>query len=277
MNELFFPVFGPLLILLLVVPLCALAGKAGLAWLDRASTSAAGRFGTLRYLLLVAPPFLPVAWAISAGVHQAESGRSVLSCLVTHDFEELCVEPLLFAGLLSLLVAARVIPELVRTLRASSHRRAGSTAEVERVRRLDPLRYLVLALAVRLNPFGELLLRREAARWIFEREVQCDRAAVLSGAVPFGLARALVQASRPEQAAIAHLGAGSLGKLRLRIELLLSYAEKRPVDDVTRGASALLLVCTVAGLAITLPHVASTSPLDALHVGVERAAAAFLN
>ncbi len=127
MNELFFPVFGPLLILVVVVPLCALAGKAGLAWLDRASTSAAGRFGTLRYLLLVAPPFLPVAWAISAGVHQAESGRSVLSCLVTHDFEELCVEPLLFAGLLSLLVAARVIPELVRTLRASSHRRAGST------------------------------------------------------------------------------------------------------------------------------------------------------
>ncbi len=97
------------------------------------------------------------------------------------------------------------------------------------------------------------------------------------GAVPFGLARALVQASRPEQAAIAHLGAGSLGKLRLRIELLLSYAEKRPVDDVTRGASALLLVCVVAGLAVTLPHVASTSPLDALHLGVERVAAAFLN
>jgi beta-lactamase regulating signal transducer with metallopeptidase domain len=342
MNELFFPVLGPLLVLLVVVPLSALAGKAGLALLDRASTGSVARFGTLRYLLLVAPPFLPVAWAISAGVHQAESGRSVLACLVTHDFEELCLEPLLFAGLLSLLVAARLFPEIARTRRASSHRRAGDTPEVarvsrllaehpelaglelgrhlfvtdesiggsaaigwwrpvvildskfvrecddeslvaaiahelEHVRRLDPLRYLVLALAVRLNPFGTFSARRDAARWIFEREVQCDRAAVLSGAVPFGLARALVQASRPEQGAIAHLGAGSLGKLRFRVELLLSYAEKRPIDDVARGASALLLVCFVAALAVTLPHVASTSPLDALHLGVERAAAAFLD
>jgi beta-lactamase regulating signal transducer with metallopeptidase domain len=342
MNELYFPVLGPLLVLLIVVPLSALAGKAVLAWLDRSSTGSAGRFGTLRYLLLVAPPFLPVAWAISAGVHQAETGRSVLACLVTHDFEQLCVEPLLFAGLLSLLVAARLLPELVRTLRASRHCPVLASAEVARVRRLiaehaelaglelgrhivvtdesiggsaalgwwrpvvvvdskfvrdcddeslvaaiahelehvrrrDPLRYLLLALAVRLNPFGGGSVRREAARWIFEREVQCDRAAVLSGAVPFGLARALVQASRPEQAAIAHLGAGSLGKLRLRIELLLSYAEKRPTDDVTRGASALLLACLVAALAVTLPHVASTGPLDALHLGVERAAAALLN
>jgi Zn-dependent protease with chaperone function len=342
MNELFFPVFGPLLILLVVVPLSALAGKVVLSALDRASDAPSGRFGTLRYLLLVAPPFLPVAWAISAGIHQAESGRSVLACLVTHDFEQLCVEPLLFAGFLSLLVAARLSPELVKTLKASRRRHrddspesarvrrllaehpelgalelgrdllvtdesiGGSAAvgwwrpvvvvdsnfvracddeslvaaiahELEHVRRRDPLRYLVLALAVRLNPFGALSLRRDAARWIFEREVQCDRAAVLSGAVPFGLARALVQASRPKHAAVAHLGASSLGKLRLRVELLLSYAEKRPLDDVRRGAFALLLVSSIAALTVMLPHVASTGPLDALHLGVEHAARALLN
>ncbi len=342
MNELYFPLLGPLLVLLVVVPLAALAGKAALLLLDRASARSVSRFGALRYLLLVAPPFIPVAWAISAGVHQAETGRSVLACLVTHDFEQLCVEPLLFAGFLSLLVGVRLLPELARTLRASKLRPARQSPEVDRVRRLlaehvelrdlvlgrsilvtdesiggsaalgwwrpivvvdskfvrecddeslvaaighelehvrrrDPLRYQVLSLAVRLNPFGTLLARRDAARWIFEREVQCDRAAVLSGAVPFGLARALVQASRPDQTAIAHLGAGSLGKLRFRIELLLSYAEKRPIDDVTRGASALLLACLVAALAVTLPHVASTGPLDALHLGVERAASALLD
>jgi beta-lactamase regulating signal transducer with metallopeptidase domain len=341
-NELFFPLFGPLLVLSVVVPLGALAGKAALLLIDRVSPGSVGRFGALRYLLLVAPPFMPVAWAISAGVHQAETGRSVLACLVTHDFEQLCVEPLLFAGFLSLLVGARLVPELLATLRASKHRPTHHSAEVDRVRwllsehielrglelgrnivvtdqsiggsaalgwwrpvvvvdskfvrecddeslvaaiahelehvrRRDPLRYLVLSLAVRLNPFGALLTRRDAARWIFEREVQCDRAAVLSGAGPFGLARALVQASRPHHTAIAHLGAGSLGKLRFRIELLLSYAEKRPSDDVTRGASALLLACLVGALAVTLPHVASTGPLDALHLGVERAAAALLD
>jgi Zn-dependent protease with chaperone function len=341
-NELYFPLLGPILVLLMVVPLAALTGKAVLLLINRASPASLGRFGALRYLLLVAPPFMPVAWAISAGVHQAETGRSVLACLVTHDFEQLCVEPLLFAGFLSLLVVARLLPELVRTHRASKVRPAAASWEVSRVRRLigdheelrglelgrnivvtdesiggsaalgwwrpivvvdskfvrecddeslvaaiahelehvrrrDPLRYLVLSLAVRLNPFGALVTRREAARWIFEREVQCDRAAVLSGAGPFGLARALVQASRPNQPAIAHLGAGSLGRLRFRIELLLSYAEKRPTDDVARGASALLLACLVAALAVTLPHVASTGPLDALHLGVERAAAALLD
>lgn len=335
MSELFFPVFGSLLILCVVVPLCALLGRAALCLLDRDLPGSAARSGTLRYLLLVGPPMLPVVWCVSAGLHQAESGRSVLACLVSHEFEQVCLEPLTFAIVLLALASLRAVPELMRTWRASRFCPVAQSKEVDRVkqllaatpglarvklgrdlfvteaaiggsaalgwwrpvvvvessfvrrcddeslaaaiahelehvRRRDPLRYLLLTLAVRLNPLSALIARREAVRWIFEREVQCDRAAVLSGAAPLGLARALVQASRPLPQAVAGLGEASLGKLRLRVELLLSYAERRPLDDAAQGAFALLFACLIGALAVTLPHIASTGPLDALHFGIER-------
>ncbi len=141
--------------------------------------------------------------------------------------------------------------------------------ELEHVRGFDPLRYWLLAAAVRLVPFGEALLGRSAAAWLFSREVECDRAAVLAGAAPLGVAQALLRASRPASPVLAHIG-GAASRLRLRVELLLAYAEARPRDDVSRGRAPLVLSMLLAVGVGLLPHAFGAHPLDFLHTGLER-------
>jgi Zn-dependent protease with chaperone function len=340
MNELLFPTVGAALVALVVLPAFAALCLLMLRALERVSGSRLHSFRTVRFLLLVFPSLLPLAWALSAGLHQAETGRSVLACLISHDLEQLCIEPLLFVAMLAAFVLLRIRPflwaarrppraasglesmEVIRVeeligrhsslallrgrimitdgavggcatlgvlwpvvaLDASFVQQCddetllGALAhELEHVRGRDPLRYLLLALSVHVNPITERLLGRHAAAWIFSREVQCDRAAVLAGAEPFGVARALLQASRPPRAAMAHIsGAGA--KLRLRVELALAYGERRPANDVAQGRSALLLVL-VGALAVALPHLdlGGTDPLDVLHTAVERVAEGLLD
>lgn len=336
MNELLFPTFGTAVVVLLVLPLCAALSKATLVVLDRLAGTRLLRWGTIRYLLVVLPSLVPFAWTISAGLHQAESGRSVIGCIFLHDFEELCLEPLLFAALLSLVALACAGPWVVRCWRLSNIQGIASSSEAARVAELiartpqlaglrgrfivadggvggsaalglwrpivamdadfvnrcddetligamahelehlrggDTFRYWLLALALKLNPVGSWMLKRDAAAWVFRREVQCDRAAVLAGAEPFAVATALLRAASPRDAALAHIGSAR-AKIRLRVELLLAYAEKRPATDARLGASVIALVALVAGAASIVPHVGGTNPLDVMHTTVERVASA---
>lgn len=336
MNELLFPALGTAVVVLLVVPLCAALSKALLVVLDALAGTRLLRWGTVRYLLLVLPSLVPFAWTISAGLHQAESGRSVLGCIFLHDLEELCLEPLLFAGLLSIVASACVGPWAFRCWRLSSVRGNAASSEAVRVAALvaetaqlaalrgrvvvtaggiggsaalgfwrpivamdadfvnrcddetligamshelehlrggDTFRYWVLALALKLNPVGAWLLKRDAAAWVFRREVQCDRAAVLAGAEPLAVATALLRAASPPDTALAHIG-GARAKLRLRVELLLAYAEKRPASETGIKISVVALVALVAGAASIVPHVGGTNPLDVMHTTVERVASA---
>jgi Zn-dependent protease with chaperone function len=334
MSELLFPIFGTLAIVFVLLPLCALAGTGAVYALDRWGGDGVARWSTPRYLLLVVPTLLPLVWSISAGLHQAETGRSVIACLLAHDLHEICAEPLLFAALMTAFVVARAwrcvmsLPRLGRNARSGGAQAlrvarvvaehaelaplrdrvvvvrdglvggsatlgvfrqvvaldadyvdrcddealAGALAhELSHLHARDPLRYLLLVVAVQLNPLV-CPLRREAAGWIYRRELACDRAAVLRGATPFGVARALLAAARPPHAALAHIRGGSAKKLRLRVELLLAYAEARPGDS-GRRSWALALATAIGLVALAGPHVGGTDPLDALHTGVERVAA----
>lgn len=96
MSEVVFPLLGTAFVVLLVLPACALVAKAGLVILERDELSGPFHGLGLRYLLLTASSVLPIAWFLSAGMHQAESGRSVLACLFDHHTTARCFEPGLF-------------------------------------------------------------------------------------------------------------------------------------------------------------------------------------
>lgn len=340
MSEVLFPTVGAALIVLLVLPACAVLGRGLLALCER-FRGGGGRFMGLGYLLLLVPSLVPIVWTLSAGLHQAETGRAVLACLLRHDLEEACVEPLLFVAMLGALIAFSVRPWLAAYRRASRLTPSRDSIAVARVERLvgthpalselrerwlvsegsvngtatvglwrplvavdatfvarcddemllgalchelehlrgrDPLRYALLSLSMHLNPFGGRLLRRDAAAWVLRREMECDRMAVLGGAEAFGVARALLCASAPATAAIAHIRGGTRSRLRLRVELLLAYAEAPPSErDRVTSLASLLPLGAILLLALALPHGGKTGPLDVLHTSVELAARALIH
>src|SRR6478609_4317918 len=101
MSEAAFPVLGAAFVLLVVLPISALLTKLVLVLLERGgSAGALDRLG-LRYVLLTGSSALPLAWFMSAGIHQAESTRSAFACLVSHDEAGSCFEPAFFASLLA--------------------------------------------------------------------------------------------------------------------------------------------------------------------------------
>jgi hypothetical protein len=142
--------------------------------------------------------------------------------------------------------------------------------EREHVRALDPLRYLLLELALQVNPFGRWLLARHVARWTEAREAHCDREAVLSGAEPLPLAQALLRAARPEPAFAPALAPHTLAVLKLRVNLLLAFAERRPRRHSTDGQVTIPIAFALLLIAMLLPHQTGTQALDTLHVGIEQ-------
>jgi hypothetical protein len=136
---------------------------------------------------------------------------------------------------------------------------------------LDPLRYLVLKLALAVNPVGRFLLEPHARRWYAAREAHCDREAVIQGFPPLSLADAIVRAARPGTFEVVPLGAPDMSVLRLRVGMLLAFAEERPVRCCHPGMSALPAALALLLLALLLPHQTGTGALDALHRGAERA------
>lgn len=145
--------------------------------------------------------------------------------------------------------------------------------EAQHVRARDPLRYFLVHWAVAINPIGRRLLGADLRRWIVGREAACDRAAVLRGASAPALAHALVQAARfaVASAPAVALRADDTGVLRLRVGLLLAYAE-RPPRPWRQGPGLRLALAGIA-LALLLPHGIGDGLLDGLHRATERAVA----
>lgn len=333
MTEAIFPLVGALGVLLVVLPASALAAQVLLHLSERA-----GAFGPLhglngRFTLIVASSALPLAWLVSAGVHQAESGRSALTCLLRHEQATFCFEP----GYFALVLAAIVCVVTVRTLRSIARSTTGASGtmaarvdrvvranpnltsllgrvvitddagftvgtsgflrprvflgrrfaerlsdavlasalahESEHVKSYDPLRYLLLELTLAVNPLGRALLAPHVARWTAAREAHCDREAVQRGAAPLELADAIVLAARPRAPTPAALVTGDIATVRLRVQLLVAFAERAPSPCCASGRSAIPVAAALILAATFLPHHTSTKALDALHAGAEHAVA----
>lgn len=142
--------------------------------------------------------------------------------------------------------------------------------ELEHVGGRDPLRYFVAWWALAVNPFGRFLLDRELSRWLLAREVHCDREAVIDGAGAPALAHALVTAARPSVAALLpELGSADGAALKLRVGLLLAYAEHAPHRCCRQPALRFALLALLFSL--MLPHASGTHALDAVHIASEHA------
>jgi Zn-dependent protease with chaperone function len=139
--------------------------------------------------------------------------------------------------------------------------------EAEHVRDRDPLRYFIAWWALAVNPLGRSLLGCELTRWIVAREAHCDREAVLAGASAPALAQALVAAARFSSAASSTatpaLRTPCADVLRLRVDLLMAYADRLP-QRCCRAPSLRLAICGFV-LALALAHPFGEEPLNTLH------------
>ncbi len=333
MNEVGFPILGAALVFSVVLPVCALLGKVGLMLLERDEAGGPLHGFNLRYLVLTGSCALPMAWLISAGLHQAEKGAVALACLFDHA-TDICLEPAAFAAVLSFgaagcwirTLAGRADAQVSDTLRAhallgrlgalvasrpslsflagrlrvteapgyalgaqgmlrplvfvgAAYAEAlGDDAlvgalghEGEHVRGFDPLRYLVLELALSMNPLGRRLLAPHAFRWIAAREAHCDREAVIGGSLPLALAEAIVRAAKPVSSQAVALGASDMTVLRFRVGMLFAFSEQRPSRCCRRGVSAFPAAVLLLLAAFLLPHETGTGALDALHTSTEHA------
>jgi len=104
MSEATFPLLGTAIVFLVVLPACALSVKICLLAAER--TPGPLHNLTLRYLLLTGSSVLPLAWLVSAGLHQAESGKSAIACLLDHGAAGSCLESGYFALALGLATLA---------------------------------------------------------------------------------------------------------------------------------------------------------------------------
>jgi beta-lactamase regulating signal transducer with metallopeptidase domain len=136
-SEAFFPLLGPLLVFAFVLPLSALIAKLLLGLLDRVGGARGSSFAGVRYALIVASSALPLAWFVSASLHQTETGRSAEVCAAVHAPEAFCAEAAYFSLALCALGLAFALPRLIREqfmLAASSSAAARRVqARVERL------------------------------------------------------------------------------------------------------------------------------------------------
>lgn len=338
MNEAVFPLLGPLLVVAVALPASALAAKAVLVALSGLEPrTGLPRQSALRYAVIVASSAVPLAWFLSAGLHQAESGERLVSCAAHGASGGLNLEAIGFSMVLSALIVGLAVPGLLREwvrprarvpIAASAHQlrridalladrpalhalrgmvavddalttpiaTAGVVAprvllrtsfasalddealcaalhhELEHLRAGDPMRYFLARWALAVNPLGRMLLRDELARWVLARELHCDRAAVVCGASAPALAQALVSAARPPSCEPQPaLGSAHAETIRLRVGLLLAYADRHP--HAAAQPPSLRPAVAFLGLVLVLPHHTNTLPLDTIHRASERAAA----
>lgn len=136
MTEAAFPVLGAAFVVLIVLPASALLAKLGLVLVERLGARGPLESLNLRYVLLAGSSFLPLGWFLSAGVHQAETGHSALSCLLKHEQGGLCFEPASFAMLLAAVAGMAALRSLRRNGKVSV---ANSAAAVRLTARIEGL------------------------------------------------------------------------------------------------------------------------------------------
>lgn len=93
----------------LAVPLATLAAKAVLFARWRRDPDPRRHGSTFTFLVLVAPSFGAVLWFVSAALHLSEPGAAVGVCTLDHLDAGVCADALLFALILSALLAAAVL------------------------------------------------------------------------------------------------------------------------------------------------------------------------
>ena len=144
MTEAIFPVFGPVLVLLGVLPLTAIAAKlllmAAEAWLPTAWHYTKQE---LRYYLVVTASAAPLLWFASAGFHQAETGEPSRVCAVVHTAHEaFCLESWFFASALLLYCVGfalrRSVAKGLTTPKIGSHRSQAAEQRLQRLARRHP-------------------------------------------------------------------------------------------------------------------------------------------
>ncbi len=131
MSEAAFPLLGAAFVVLGVLPVCALLAKGALWALEREPCGGPLRRLDLRHLVLVSASALPLAWFLSASLHQVEAGRSTIACILDHDVAALCFEPGYFAATLGVLLIALSM----KSVRAAWGARASGSERALTVRR----------------------------------------------------------------------------------------------------------------------------------------------
>lgn len=334
MNEGIFPVLGTAFVVLVVLPAFALLARIALDALEHQRAAGPLHGLNLRYVLLLGSSVFPVAWFLSAGLHQAESGSSALHCLFDEGPAALCFESIYFALALAAFAMARAfkhvrqarsVPALAANPQATTrlarvvHQNANLAAlknrifvtenariaigtfgllhpvivvstrflasatddmlvgalahEREHLRSFDPLRYVLLDVAMAINPVGRLILKNHVARWFAAREAHCDREAVVHGAEPLPLADAILCAARPIEAVA--LGAKDTKALRFRVQMLLAFSERKPMHCCHQGRASIPIAALLLFAVLFLPHQAGTTALDVIHRGAEGALSYF--
>lgn len=115
MSEAAFPLLGSLFVFAIVLPAFALVVKVVFLELRRVESARPLHSRTgIRYALLVGSSAVPLAWFLSASLHQAESGTGAEVCAVLHAPGAFCPEAVLFAAALALLAGVRGLPRLLR-------------------------------------------------------------------------------------------------------------------------------------------------------------------
>ncbi len=240
-------------------------------------------------LAVVAIAAAPALWGMARGLRKAGTSHSreaqaararlaqlaaaypdlkpLLRRLVVTDSGE---EPISARGIFAprVVVHARFVRDLDD---AALH--AALRHEAEHVRHRDALRYFLARWALGANPLGRRLLEPEFARWMVAREAHCDREAVLAGASAPALAHALVAAARfsrlPGGAAPA-LRPSDVRVLRMRVDLLMAYADELPRRARHHSPALRFAACALL-LGLVLPHGFGAGPLDRLHYASESA------
>jgi hypothetical protein len=137
MSEFLSSILGAGLVLGLAVPLATLAAKAILVARWRGSSDPRRHGSLLTFLLLVAPSLGAIVWFVSAALHLSEPGGAHGVCALDHEGVAACVDALLFAALLSGLVATALTHGWWRVAsRMRHHGRRMTSTDAETVRLL---------------------------------------------------------------------------------------------------------------------------------------------
>jgi len=109
MTELFFPVFGAMVVFLVAVPLLTLMARGVLVAVPSQKNSIDRHGAPWRYALTIAPTLAPVLWLVSAAIHQSEEGAPLAACAIDHLGGEFCRDVVLFGLLLFAILGVGIV------------------------------------------------------------------------------------------------------------------------------------------------------------------------